>query len=139
MAALKISVAEIVAFIYARKVELPSKIEKIEAADDKFKITVNAGRFVPSFDVFLKFSSFEAGVAVFKMQTKAGLLSKILGQLFKEVSLADAVVMRQAELIEVRIDQLLAKKWDFLEITSISEEAGVFTLDFAFRDSKNSG
>ena len=67
--------------------ELPKQIEEIDVVDNQIKVTINPAKFLPYFNVFISFFSFERGMLKLKLKTGAvlNLISKLLSSLIKSM------------------------------------------------------
>lgn len=66
MANLTFTLPEVIALIKLNT-ELPKQIGKINIVENRIKLRINIGKFIPNFNVFVSFHSFENGMIKFKI------------------------------------------------------------------------
>jgi len=69
MATLTLTCDEIVTLI-KQSINLPSCIKKFESNKDRLKLTLDIGKFIPNFDIFLSFKSFSQGKLYLNINAK---------------------------------------------------------------------
>ena len=69
MATLTLTCDEIVTLI-KQSINLPSCIKKFESNKDRLKLTLDIGKFIPNFDIFLGFKSFSQGKLYLNINAK---------------------------------------------------------------------
>ena len=69
MATLTLTCDEIVTLI-KQSINLPSCIKKFESNKDRLKLTLDIGKFIPNFDIFLSFKSFSQGKLYLNVNAK---------------------------------------------------------------------
>ena len=130
MAKLTFTLSEILDIVKLNIKHLPKKIENIDTKDNHLKLRINLGKLIPNFDVFVYLLSFENGILMIELESKAPikLLMKFMKGFLKKVPKYYEFNI-QGNNIQININNIISQKIKGVKVKSIIEKDGTFEIE----------